>query len=314
MKYVFRYLVERDADFAIIGAFEKNQSVRKLFLEGFRKTDSKLVEVRHSYMQQEEEFGFGESDIIFIMEDDNGKFAIFIEDKIKANAQPSQSYRYDVRAKHLMSRKEFDDYRVFLCAPSFYINGDSKNVVGYKYRISYEEIVKLLPDCIEKSVLETAASGKSCSVIDSGVTNFWRDLRTFINSYYPNKLVMKGSDSNKPSGSVWQEFATPIKGCVIVMKIDSRKIDLEFKQMGQNIDALNKILADYGIKEKAIRTAKGRSKSASIQLEIPEEYGLSFYVPFYGQEQKASFWIESAIKLMEIVRLLQQHNITKFPF
>ena len=27
---------ERDADFAIIGAFEKNQSVRKLFLEGFK--------------------------------------------------------------------------------------------------------------------------------------------------------------------------------------------------------------------------------------------------------------------------------------
>lgn len=313
MKHVFRYLVERDADFAIIGAFEKNQSVRKLFLEGFRKTNSKLIEVRHSYMQQEEGFGFGESDIIFIMEDDNGKFAIFIEDKIKANAQPSQSSRYDVRAKHLIDKNEFSEYRVFLCAPNFYLNGDSKNVVGYKYRIPYEAITRLLPECIEKSVLETAASGKGCSVIDAGVTNFWKDLRAFINIYYPNKLVMKGSDSDKPSGSMWQEFATPIKGCILIMKIDSRKIDLEFKQMGQNLDKLNKLLENFGIKERAIRTSKGRSKSASIQLEIPEEYGLSFYVPFYGQEQNVSVWIENAIKLMNVVDILKQHDIKEFP-
>ena len=93
------------------------------------------------------------------------------------------------------------------------------------------------------------------------------------------------------------------------MKIDSRKIDLEFKQMGQNLEELNNILADCGIKEKAIRTLKGRSKSASIQFEIPEEYGLSFNIPFYEQEQEASYWIETTIKLVNIAVVLRQHNI-----
>ena len=313
MIHSFRYLVERDADLAIISAFEKNPSVRKLFLEGFRKTNSKIIEIRHSYMQQEEGYGFGESDIIFIMEDDNGKFAIFIEDKIKANAQPSQSARYDIRAKHLIDKREFNGYRVFLCAPNFYLNGDSKNVVGYKYRVPYEAIARLLPDCLEKSVLETAASGKDCSVIDAGVTNFWKDLRSFIDKYYPEKLVMKGSDTDKPSGSMWQEFATPLKGCVIIFKIDSRKIDLEFRQMGPKLDELNRLLSKCGVQETAIRTAKGRSISASIQLEIPEEYGLSFYIPFYGQEQRVSLWVEKALRLIGITEALIQSGIKEFP-
>ena len=313
MDYSFRYLVERDADLAIISAFEKNKSVRKLFLEGFRKTDSKLLKIYHSYMQQEEGYGFGESDIIFVMEDDNGKFAIFIEDKIKANAQPSQSTRYDIRAKHLIDKNEFSDYRVFLCAPNFYLNGDSKNVVGYKYKVPYEAIARLLPDCLEKSVLETAASGKGCSVIDAGVTNFWKDLRSFIDKYYPEKLVMKGSDTDKPSGSMWQEFATPLKGCIIIFKINTRKIDLEFRQMGPKLDELNRLLSKCGVQETAIRTSKGRSISASIQLEIPEEYGLSFYIPFYGQEQRASLWVEKALRLIDITEALIQSGIKEFP-
>ena len=109
MKHTFRYLVERDADFAIINAFEKNKEVRKLFLSGYRDLNSIIIETRHSFMQQEVGYGYGESDIIFILEDKKGKYAIFIEDKINADAQPSQRERYEIRAKQLKSKGDFED-------------------------------------------------------------------------------------------------------------------------------------------------------------------------------------------------------------
>lgn len=312
MEHRFRYLVERDADFAIIGAFEKSKTVRKLFLESFRSTNAKLLEVRHSYMQQEIGYGIGESDIIFIMEDDNGKFAIFIEDKIKANAQPSQAERYKVRADQLKQNGEFDDYRIFLCAPNRYLNQDSKNVTGYKYKVPYEAIVRLLPEGVEKSILEKAALSDSCTVADAGVTNFWKNLRSFINTYYSDKLIMKGKSEDKPSGSMWQEFKTDVNGCIIIMKINSRKIDLEFKGMGQRLDELNSILESHGL-QKAIRTNKGRSTSASIEIEINEENGMSFYSPFNEQESNAVVWIEKAIELMNVATALKNKGYNEFP-
>lgn len=314
MKYTFRYLVERDADFAIISAFEKNPKVRRLFLRNFRSLSSKIVEVRHSYKQPEPGYTSGESDIIFIMEDANGKFAIFIEDKINAQAQPHQSERYDVRAKQLVDKHEFEDYRVFLCAPNYYINNESsENVKGYKYKISYEAIVGLLPECLEKSILRNAASKKGCSVVDMGVTQFWSNMRVFVNTNYKDKLVMKGKDEDKPSGSWWQDFETGIEGCTIIMKVDSHKIDLEFKQMGERLDELNNLFNSLGILCPATRTNNGRSKSASIQITIPEDNGLNFWIPFDEQIENAKMWLDEIVKLMNIVEILKKNGIKKFP-
>ncbi len=317
MKHIFRYLIERDADFAIVSAFEKNKEVRQLFLEGFRDVDSKIIEVRHSYMQQEEGYGVGESDIVFFMEDNKGPFAILIEDKIKANAQPNQAERYKVRAKNIelnCQKLGEANTRIFLCAPSNYLSPDSINVRGYDHLIAYEQIVNLLPpNSLEKSVLEQASSEGSCVVPDAGVTNFWKGMRSFVETYYNGKLHMKGKNGNKPSGSVWQEFETGIEGCILVMKIDQRKIALEFKQMGVRKDELNDLFKKLGIKHEAIRTNKGKSVSASIQIDIDEQYGMFCASSFEEQKAKAAVWIENALKLMEVVSTLKNSNITSFP-
>ena len=316
MKHTFRYLVERDADFAIISAFEKNKEVRKLFLEGFRDVDSQIIETRHSYMQQEEGFSIGESDIVFFMEDSKGPFAILIEDKIKANAQPNQAERYKVRAKNLKingKKLSESDTRIFLCAPKSYLNPDSENVKGYEHLIKYEDIVVLLPEgSLERSVLEQASREDSCVVPDQGVTNFWNGMRSFVDKYYKGKLLMKGKAGNKPSGSVWQEFDTGIDGCILVMKVDQRKVALEFKQMGPRLDELNNLLKNLKINKEAIRTNKGKSVSASIQIDIDEQYGMLCSSSFKEQEDKAVEWANKAIGLMDIVATLKD-KIKQFP-
>lgn len=312
MKHTFRYLVERDADFAIINAFEKNKEVRKLFLSGYRDLNSIIIETRHSFMQQEVGYGYGESDIIFILEDKKGKYAIFIEDKINADAQPSQRERYEIRAKQLKSKGDFEDYKVFLCAPNSYVNKETKNTVGYENKIPYEAIERVLPEGLDKDILSTVSSGKSCSVVDSGVTNFWKNLRVFVNNNYNDILKMKGKSSDKPSGSMWQEFDTGIKGCCIYLKIDTRKVELEFQGMGSKLDQLNILLTNLNLPT-AIRTSKGKSKSASIQFEIPEEYGLTFYSPFLEQENRVIYWLNKAVELQGMAKTLKENNYINFP-
>ena len=309
--YTFRYIVERDADFAIINAFEQSKSVRKLFLKNFRSPNAKLVEVKHSYMQQEPEYGFGESDIIFLMEDKEGLFGIFVENKIKAKAQPLQRERYDVRANQFV---ELDgNYKVFLCAPTQYLKQDSKDVNAYENQIAYKKIIERMPYGVERSILEKAEEGNSCTMVDSGVTSFWSSFYDFIKENYEGVLTLKGSKKDRPSGSMWQEFETGINGCFLTMKVDSRRIDLEFAGMGLKLSDLNALFKRLNINNEAIRTNKGKSKSASIILEIDEEYGVSFYVPFEEQIHKVCFWINKIIELNKYIKILKEQNYLKFP-
>ncbi len=313
MSHSFRYLVERDADFAIISAFERNVSVRKLFLENYRELDAKIIETRHSYMQQEIDYSFGESDIIFIMEDANGKFAILIEDKIKANAQPNQSKRYEDRAKSLEKTEKLTGTKIFLCAPDFYLKADSENTKGYENQISYEKICNVISEGLEKDILETASKNRACAVADAGVTSFWIALRAIVNKYYKDRLRMKGVPKEKSSGSVWQEFETGIKGCALYMKVNSRIIELEFKQMGEKLDKLNSLLSSINAKE-AVRTNNGKSVSASLQIKIKEVNGLSFYEPLDTQAENVGVWLGECMSLMGIVEKIKAKGITQFPY
>ena len=124
---------------------------------------------------------------------------------------------------------------------------------------------------------------------------------------------MKGKSEDKPSGSMWQEFETGILGCSIILKINSRIVELEFKQMGSNLNELNALLKSFGIIEEAKRTNKGKSKSASIQIRIEEDYGLNFYFPFIEQEKKAIIWLDKAVRLMEIVNIIKNNGVISFP-
>ena len=111
---------------------------------------------------------------------------------------------------------------------------------------------------------------------------------------------------------MWQEFETGVSGCYIFLKIDTRKVELEFKGMGPRLAELNTLLCNLQLPT-AIRTNKGRSASASIQFEIAEEFGLSFYSPFFEQENRVVVWLNKAVEMMKIVDALKNNGYKKFP-
>ena len=74
-----------------------------------------------------------------------GRFALLIEDKIDAPFQPTQYERYVSRAQSAVSRGEFDEFEIVLCAPLAYRN--SMENVLFEVFVSYEEIAIAIESC-----------------------------------------------------------------------------------------------------------------------------------------------------------------------
>ena len=284
MKYNFESIIERDTDFAIIDAFSRNKKVRQLFFDLIGRKDGEIKEVYHSLVQQEEGYGVGESDIVFVLEDQDGLFGIMIEDKINANAQPNQRERYDVRAKELEKRGLFAKHYVFLCAPQSYL--DSMMASKYELKVSYESIVALLDDGLDKAVLLKGTEGGTTTIKSVPVTNFWNNLYRYVHDNYPD-LRISGKPGDRPANSLWPEFKTAINGCTIIMKSNRGIVDLEFSGMGKRLYELELKLLEVGVTQKPVQT----KKSASLRYEFDEQDILSFNEDFYLQIDTINKWL-----------------------
>lgn len=214
MKYIFGSVIERDADYALINAFLTNDKVRKLFLDLISRNDGEIEEVYHSLVQKEEGHGVGESDIVFVIKDNLGRFGLMIENKINADAQPNQRERYDIRAKELKKLGIFDKYYVFLCAPQSYL--DSMMAKDYEQKVPYEKITSLLDEGLDKAILLKSSEGGVTIIKSESVTEFWNKLYKHVHDYYSD-LHIVGKLRDRSSKSLWPDFRTVINVMVAIL-------------------------------------------------------------------------------------------------
>ena len=228
MEIKFYNIEEKDTDFSIIRSFIENERVRDLFYKQIGISGS-IVKIYHSLIDKESDGHDGESDIVIICENNNERFAIFIEDKIAADPQPSQCKRYIDRAEVLKVKEGYNKYFIFLCAPKTYLDTDKAK--GYNYTVSHEQIAELLDDdSFDKAVLNFAVDEKKqgySPIRDDLVTNFWDCLYLHIKKYYPSLDITKRNGS-RGSKAYWPTIKTNIKGLVIRWKTNKNIIDLEF--------------------------------------------------------------------------------------
>ena len=92
MNIIVEKVLERDIDLLMINKFIYDTNVLKYFLNKIDKDGYSISSIQHSLMDQEA----GESDITVIVEKDNHKIGLLIEDKIDALAMPNQRKRYDI--------------------------------------------------------------------------------------------------------------------------------------------------------------------------------------------------------------------------
>jgi len=262
--FIIEKVFERDIDLYIINKLLNDNNFKNIFLNKINKVDYTVKECIHSYFDND-----GESDITVILEKDNKKIAILIEDKIDAIAMPEQRNRYYLRGEKGIKENKYNEYFVFIIAPKDYLNSNSE-AQKYEYRISYEEILQFIgvEDIYGKILLKTALEEKKkgYSVIeDKKVTLFWQYYYDYVEKYYP-KLNIKRYEGPRGANAWWPGFSTPVKNIKIDHKSNRGDIDLKFEGVGEYFSEISEILKNKLDDDMSIVKT---GKSMSIRIKVP---------------------------------------------
>ena len=290
MEFSIEKVYERDIDLYIINKFLNDSKFKELFLKKINCQNYQVCKCLHSFSDEN-----GESDITIILENDNRKIGLLIEDKINAIAMPKQYERYILRAEKQKHEGLFDDYYIFIIAPKSYIDSNTE-AKKYDNKISYEEILDYISgDIYGESLIKEAIEGKKKGyevVANKSVTLFWEKYYDMVENKFSD-LKLNRNEGARGSDANWPIFRTPIKKIKIFHKADRGYVDLTFRRVSQYYYEVYDIVKNV-LKENMKLEKTG--KSLAIRIDVPE---IDFKKDFEEQE-------ENVIQCLEVVRELQE--------
>jgi hypothetical protein len=295
MTYKFGNVCERDIDVMLLNSFSLDAAFLEMFTMKLNRDDivsPSLIDIELSKVDP----AWGESDVTVKFESNGHRFALLIEDKVGAEAQPDQCDRYFKRGEIDREKKEYDEFFVFICASSEYIK-TNEEASHYPYAMSFEEIEKYFSskgdvfssvqcELIRQALVFSKIPYKK--VVDEKATEFWHNYVAFQNKYYPDLQLPNKSREKSRSGD-WPVYNTQLnrrKLIYIQHKMDRGYIDLTFRGMAdrQNelIAFLKDQIGDYEAMGLGIRPA---GKSAVLRRDLGVDNGLDFQKPFEEQQE-----------------------------
>ena len=290
MEFSIEKVCERDIDLYIINKFLNDSKFKELFLKKINCKNYQVCKCLHSFADEN-----GESDITIILENDNKKIGLLIEDKINAIAMTEQYKRYILRAEKQKHKGLFDDYYIFIIAPNSYIDSNME-AKKYDNKISYEEILDYISgDVYGESLIKKAIEGKKKGyevVENKPVTLFWQKYYDMVENRFSD-LELKTKRGPKGSKTCWPVFHTPIKKIQITHESNKGFLELRFRNVSLYYSEV------YGIVKNVLKEnmkLKRTGKSLAIRIDVPE---IDFKKDFEEQE-------ENVIKCLEEVRELQE--------
>ena len=290
MEFIIEKVCERDIDLYIINKFINDSKFKELFLEKINCKNYQVCKCLHSFSDEN-----GESDITIILENDNRKIGLLIEDKINAKAMTEQYKRYILRAEKQKYEGLFDNYYIFIIAQKSYIDSNTE-AKKYDNKISYEEILDYISgDVYGESLIKRAIEEKKKGyevVENKSVTLFWEKYYEMVENRFSD-LELKRIEGPRGSDANWPIFSTPIKKIKILHKADRGYVDLTFRRVSLYYSEVYDIVKNV-LKENM--KLKKTGKSLAIRIDVPE---IDFKKDFEQQE-------ENVIKCLEVVRELQE--------
>ena len=290
MEFNIGNVYERDIDLYIINKFINDSKFKELFLEKINCKNYQVCKCLHSFSDEH-----GESDIIIILENDNRKIGLLIEDKINAIAMPKQYERYILRAEKQKHEGLFDNYYIFIIAPKSYIDSNTE-AKKYDNKISYEEILDYISgDVYGESLIKKAIEEKKKGydvVENKAVTLFWEKYYEMVENRFSD-LKLNRYEGARGSDANWPIFFTPIEKIQIFHKSDRGFVDLTIRSVSQYYFEVYDIVKNV-LKENM--TLQKTGKSLAIRIRVPK---IDFEKDFKEQE-------ENVIKCLEVVRELQK--------
>ena len=290
MEFSIEKVSERDIDLYIINKFLNDSKFKELFLKKINCQNYQVCKCLHSFSDEN-----GESDIIIILENDNRKIGLLIEDKINAIAMPKQYERYILRAEKQKHEGLFDNYYIFIIAPKSYIDSNNE-AQKYDNKISYEEILDYISgDVYGESLIKKAIEEKKKGydvVENKAVTLFWEKYYEMVENRFSD-LKLNRYEGARGSDANWPIFFTPIEKIQIFHKSDRGFVDLTIQSVSQYYFEVYDIVKNV-LKENM--TLQKTGKSLAIRIRVPK---IDFEKDFKEQE-------ENVIKCLEVVRELQK--------
>lgn len=156
MKYDFSTMHERVMDIVFLETIGTDPDFAKLFISKTKWNGSPFQIEKIELSKTDPQLG--ESDITAIININNEKIALLIEDKIDAPAMPEQHKRYIERAEKGIKNGEFSDYAVFIVCPEKYYKSNSE-AGQYEHCLLYEDALIIF----RQKTVPLTISGRSSS-------------------------------------------------------------------------------------------------------------------------------------------------------
>ena len=274
MEILFKDVLERDVDLMLIDSFCNDDNFVDFIVGRFGIASAVIKKIHHSV----EDIKMGETDVCVWFEANNKQYAVMIEDKIDANAQPEQYERYEMRAGNLKRVEKLEECFILIIAPKLYLK---TNEMARKYpnQISYEELLSYYEarNPYKTSLLRRAIRKKEDGYIpieDFAITKFWEKYYEYRRRYYPDLQLLE-VDGPRGSRAVWATFKTnnPSGKLEVWHKADRGCVDLQLPKLGGYEEEVKEILNELleGI------IVDNASKSVALRIKVPK---LDFRQPF----------------------------------
>ena len=265
-------ITERDMDMLFIESAISDTEFCRLIID---KTDLKgkpFVIVNAELSKSDS--SLGESDITVVIESEETKYGLLIEDKIDAIAMPNQHERYIKRGQLGINNGEYKDFRVFIFCPQKYYDGNDE-AKKYKHLITYEECREYFAkkedplSQFRKHQLSQALSKAKrtpTNNVDAAANAFHREYMQYQRTFYPSLDLSTKEDKN----GWWNDYRTELGYVYVVHKVREGYVDLIFPRTADKVEQVKSIagwLRHHGMPDAAIVKAQ---RSTMIRIRVPK--------------------------------------------
>ena len=258
MNIQFESVQERDIDLLIMEEFASSKDFARIFLDAIGLDCEYRI---NSIIHSKTDAALGESDIVIVLELEDKRHALHIEDKIDAIAMPNQHDRYVLRAEKDISNSEYDSYSICIVAPEKYLetNIEAKK---YKHSVKYEQMRELFltKDDI-RSKYKLALIDRALFEQKNGYQ--WEPNLGVVSFCTAMNEYKKTKRPGLPDGTIswWPSYSTLVKDAVIVFKANKGFCDLQFGHTVA-LELYSKISKHLSDRMSVVQTGK----SASVRI------------------------------------------------
>ena len=303
---------EHDMDVLLMQAMLSDPEFLSLFIDktDWRSTKLKAIHGELSNM----DVNLGETDITIILTDGSKKYALLMEDKIDANAQPKQHKRYVERGKKAVNKGEISDFRVFIVCPEKYHAAD-KEAQKYEHYVSYEECAAYFQNSNGNmnriryqeimQAIDKAKKPPQITIIEDA-NIFFHKYREYQRENFPHLKIQ----TKKINNGYWPKYWTclPNGKAVLHHKMNKGKVDLTFTGRQDKHATLDAICAWFNQNGLTDIYTDITDKSVILRIYVPE---MTYHDGFDNiPKENLNKCFVAISKMVEIAKLL--HNVYDF--